>query len=92
MSDRTRYRFIFAVNGILAVIALVDIWWGMKLAKTLTVRDIRIPSTVYSVPYHTHGATVFITKAENFWVLAGWVLTALLVATQLGLNNLRKKR
>lgn len=92
MTDQGRYRFIFAANAVLAVVALADIWWETRFAEALTVRDIRVPSAIFSVPYQTHGATVYITRAEDNLILAGWALTAALVAAQFGLNALRKKR
>jgi hypothetical protein len=74
--------------GATAVVAAVS-YFGFE--EYLTTRAVLKPVGGYTVPFDTHGGTVFINSAEHAGLLSWWVVTAVLVLGQLCLNRARRR-
>ena len=76
----------------LIICALFVIIWVSWLTNYLTVRDIEIPIGKYNTPYSTHGGVVYITTIENSILVTQWILTIVLVVSQMFLNFITRPR
>lgn len=74
--------------GMTAVVAGISYFC---FEEYLTTRAVLKPVGGYTVPFDTHGGTVFISSGEHAGVLSGWVTTAVLVLGQLWLNRARRR-
>ncbi|NEX94245.1 hypothetical protein [Caulobacter sp. 17J65-9] len=80
------------VQIVLVVLAIPLVVGGYMFANHLTVRNVSAPDAVYSVPYATHGGTVYISPDERNLLNAGWAAGGALVVAQLVLNAVRRRQ
>lgn len=79
------------LQSLLIVGALVVIYSMFRLSNDVTTRAFLAPVGEYNVPYRTRGVVVYMTSNEQAFIVAQWIVTALLILAQLVINRWNKK-
>lgn len=80
------------LNVVLAVIALIGAWILVSFKNHLTLRAIHSASTIYKIPYETHGGTVYVSLYEHYLLIGGWIFTGSVVAAQIAINYIQSRK
>jgi hypothetical protein len=85
-------RALFLAEAAIVAVAVPTTVFSIWLADHVTVRGIIRPSGAYTIPYGTHGGTVFISQTEQTEMILQWIVWAALVAIQLWPNRAKLLR
>ena len=80
----------FAQVALVIVAGAIIVFSGW-LTDHVTTRAIAQPTGAYTVPYETHGGTVFISSTERIEIYLGWGLAGFLLLGQWSLNLLGRR-